>query len=149
MSKVTDIQVALNSLISATLPAYDILPDSIDPTDNTWINLDKGFSTSYGAAENNSGDICNDSFRIQRNFPFILTNIYIPNYDPTYRLTIERSLMEDQYSVISAIESSITLGGLAINMRYSGDSGIEYLLGETKQFIALVSDITIEYIERF
>ena len=149
MSKVTDVQAALNSLIASVLPSYDLLPDSIDPSDNTLLRLEKGYSTSYGNGQNTSENICNNSMRVSRTFPIILTNAYVANFSPTYRLDMERALMEDHYKMISAIEKSITLNGVAVSVRYDGDSGIEYLEGDTKRFIALVSQISIEYIERF
>lgn len=146
MSKISDIQTALESLIETTLPDYVKLPDSYDSEDNAVINLEKGYSTGFGAGLNNSDNFCKGEIRVQRAMSFILTNTYTANLDPTYRSSLEKSMMDDHTAVLKAIECSDQLGGSLI-VEYDFDSGIEYLTTEFKQFIIITTTISVDYIE--
>lgn len=147
MSTSTEVQTELNTLIEATLPTYDKLPDRNEPEDNPMIILDKGYATSFGPAVNNSDIICKGNIRIERSFSVILTNAYTPGPDPGYRESLERALLDDVDTLIDAIECNPQLNGKSINSTYSDDGGIEYLTVDGKQFILIILTVTVEYFQ--
>ncbi len=147
MSKVVDIRTNLNSLIEATLAGYVKLSDSYETPDNASVILTKGYSVGYGPSENASDNFCQGFVRQRRQFQLILTNIYTPNLDADYRESLENSLLDDQFAVISAIEADITLTGQCISSQFAFDNGLEYLIDDRKQYIIIVSTISIDYIE--
>lgn len=150
MTKVVDIRTSLESLIETALPTYEKLSDAYDSPDNVNLWLAKGFSIGYGPSENTSDNFCQGFLKQRRLFQFVLANIYMPNADADYRQTLEDNLMDDQFAVLAAIESDVTLTGTAISTAFQSDNGIEYLVGEDgdqKQFIIIVSTIAIDYEE--
>lgn len=149
MSNVSSVMTALNTAIATALPKYDQLSDSLDRADNTNLWLDKGFATAYGAGENATAEFCDFKSQIvDRTFQVMLTNIYAPTLDPNYRRELEGLLMDDQWTLRSAILGDPYLGGVAMDARFVSDSGIEYLENDNKQFIIIMSNFTIKYQER-
>lgn len=147
MSKAVDVQIALNTLIETNLPGYVKLPDAYDSPDNPTIELEKGYSVGFGSADNTTDNFCKGTIQLNRTYQLILTNVYSPSLDANYRETLEQSLINDHFTIIGQIECDPTLQGNCINAQYSSDAGIEYLSGDRKQFIIIVSNISIDYIE--
>lgn len=148
MSQVVAVQNALNALVASTLPEYDHLSDSLDSADNTMLTLDKGFASSLGDAKNINSDYCNQGqTMIERAFPVILSNVYAASFDASGRILLEQSLYNDHAQVVAAIKNNITLSGTCVDARFDGDSGLEYLEGENKKFIVIISNVIIKYIE--
>ena len=147
MSKVADIRTQLNTLIDTNLPGYVKLSDSYETPDNAGMILEKGYSIGFGPSENTSDEWCPGTIRQRRQFQIILTNVYTPNLDPEFREDLENSLLDDEFTLIAAIERDVTLSGEAISSRFSFDNGLEYLIDDRKQFIIIVATITIDYEE--
>ena len=143
------IQDALEGLINTTLPTYVKLSDAVDIADNPNVYLSKGFATAIGAANREEKELCNGLF-IARSFAVILTNTYNPDLDAETRKDLEQSLVVDQTALLLAIEGNRALNGTCTNAVYVGDNGIEYIVDEQyqKQYIGIVTDINIQYIER-
>lgn len=148
MSKIVDIENALNSIIEATLPSYVMLADAYDTPDNININLDKGYSTGFGPATRGSSDFCKGDVDIERTIIVALTNVYAPNLDSSYRQSLEQSLMNDHFSMVGAVECNPTLNQNCIVASYAGDQGIEYVTDDRKQYIVIFTNFLIRYIER-
>ena len=148
MSKAVDLRTSLSALIESTLPGYVKLPDSLDSTDNPYIHLEKGYSIGYSGASNASDNFCKGDVRIKRNYQVVLTNVYVANLDADYRESLENQLINDHFSLVAAIECEPTLNGDCISAQFENDNGIEYLISDEKQFIIIVSNILIDYIER-
>ncbi len=150
MSVVTDVQDALDALIETTLPGYVRLSDSYDAPDNPNLYLKKGYATAYGAGENVTTDFCVGSIHIKRSFTVVLTNTYNASLDADKRQGLEQALMEDHLAMVLAVESDPTLGDVCIVAGYESDGGLEYIVDEkfNKQFIGIVSNFQIQYIER-
>lgn len=148
MSKIVDIENALNALIESTLPGYVMLSDAYDTPDNINIHLEKGYSTGFGSAIRGSSDFCKGDVDIQRVMVVALTNVYAPNLDASNRQSLEQSLMNDHFSLIGAIECNPTLNGNCSIATYTDDQGIEYVTDDRKQYIVIFTNILIRYIER-
>jgi len=146
---ITAIQDALDSLISTTHADYEKLSDATDPSDNPNLYLAKGFATSIGAGVREQKELCNGIY-ISRSFSIILTNIYNPNLDASERKSLEQAIISDQADILLALNSNRTLSGTCIDAVYDNDNGIEYIVDEKyqKQYIGVVTDITVQYIER-
>lgn len=148
MTKVADVRNRLHTLMGTVLPAYVKLADSYETADNANPIWEKGYSIGYSAAENVTDEWCNlGAMRIRRQFQVVITNIYMPNMDADYREGLEDSLIDDQFAFIAAVEKDPTLTGDAITSRFSFDNGVEYLIGDQKQFIIIVMTITVDYYE--
>lgn len=147
MSQIVTIENALNAAIATALPDYVMLSDAYDTADNVNINLNKGYSTAFGSGKKVTNDFCPGSVDIEREIIVALTNIYLPNFDSSYRQGLEQSFMNDHFSLVSAIESNPTLSQTCAIASYQEDSGIEYLENDSKQFIAIFTTITVRYIE--
>lgn len=150
MSVVSDVQDALDALIETTLADYVRLSDSYDAPDNPNIYLKKGYATAFGAGQNNTTNFCAGSIQVLRRFTMVLTNVYNASLDADKRQLLEQSLMSDQQKVILAVECEPTLNGNCITAAYDTDDGLEYIVDEkyNKQFIGIVSNFEIQYIER-
>lgn len=143
------IQDALDALVAATVPTYIKLSDATDITDNPNIYLEKGFATSIGGAVRETRELCNGIF-INRSMTLILTNSYDPNLDADSRRDAEQALMQDQVSILLALNADRQLGGNCTDVVYSSDNGIEYIVDQeyNKQYIGIVTEINIQYVER-
>jgi hypothetical protein len=150
MSVVSDVQDALDTIIEANLPGYVRLSDSYDAPDNPNLYLKKGYATAYGPGQNNSSNFCSGEVQIKRRFTVVFTNVYNASLDADKRQLLEQSLMSDQQKVILAVECDPTLNGNCITAAYDTDEGLEYIVDEkyNKQFIGIVSNFEIQYIER-
>ena len=143
------IQDALEALIKTTLPSYVKLSDAVDVADNPNIYLNKGFATAIGPAVREQKELCNGLF-IARSFTVVLTNTYNASLDAETRKDLEQALAVDQTALMLALEGNRALSGTCTNAVYVSDNGIEYIVDEQyqKQYIGIVSDINIQYIER-
>jgi hypothetical protein len=146
---IAQIQDALDTLIVATLPGYAKLSDSADVADNPNVYLNKGFATAFGNGERDATEFCNGLF-IKRSFTLVLTNSYNANLDADRRQDLEQALMADHTALMLALEYDRTLSGTCVNAYYQSDQGIEYIVDDTyqKQYIGIITDITIQYSER-
>lgn len=147
MSKIRDIHAAFGTLIEATLPGYIELTDSIDVSENSAMDLEKGYSINYGSASNESDNFCKGEIRVQRVLTVVLTNTYVANLDVAFRNDMEGDLIDDHTALIAATECNITLDGAAMSVQYSNDGGLEYMIDDVKQYIVILSDFTVDYIE--
>lgn len=148
MTKVTDVRGQLHSIMGTVLPAYVKLADNYEAEDNANPIFEKGYLIGFNAGENVTTEWCNlGAMRIRRQFQVIMVNIYMPNMDADYREGLENSLLDDQFAFISGVEKDVTLTGVAITSKYSFDDGLQYLLGERKQFIIVNMTITVDYFE--
>lgn len=143
------IQDALEALINTTLPSYVKLSDSQDVGDNPNIYLNKGFATAIGSGQREPRELCN-GLSIARSMTVILTNSYNASLDAESRKDLEQALAIDQTALMLAIENNRSLSGTCTNAVFVSDNGIEYIVDESynKQYIGIVSDINIQYIER-
>ena len=143
MSKIVDIQDAMNTIIESALPSYVMLSDAYDTTDNANIHLEKGYSTGFGSAVRGGNDFCKGDVDIERNLVVALTNVYTPNLDATYRQDLEQGLMDDHFAMLAQIECNPTLNQNCITSSYEADQGIEYLADDRKQYIVIFITIII------
>jgi len=147
MSKVVDIKTALGTLIEATISGYTQLADAYQADDNSSLDLLKGYSIGFGPSENVQDEWCMGEVHQRRQFQVTLTNGYWPDLDADKREDMECDLMNDEFDVISAIQSDITLTGVSISSAFISDNGIEYLIGDQKQFIIIEMTVLVDYIE--
>ena len=148
MTTIADVRGQLNAIMGTVLPSYVKLADSYETADNANGVFEKGYSIGYNSAENITTEWCNlGQMRIRRQFQVVLINIYVPNMDADYREGLEDALVDDQFAFIAAVEKDPTLTGMDVSSRYSFDNGVEYLVGEDKQFIIIVMTLTIDYFE--
>lgn len=149
MSKITTIHDGIISLVSSTLPStYQQLPNPYRPEFNNERYLTKGFGVAVGGSERTDRIVsCQSSW--ERRFQIILTNqITSTDHNIVSRETITKSLLEDHFLLVQAIEKDVSLSSSTINFRIESDAGIEFLeVGERGRYFVIVIEVLAEYLE--
>jgi hypothetical protein len=133
--------------IEATLTSYTRIPNPYETSENPSLFLRKGYGLGFSNGENTNRQIC-DKFSVRRSFTLVLINqVFSTEMNSSGRASFERSLMEDHYAIINAIEKDVNLGGKVSQVSYQNDSGIDYVENDTEKFILISSTFDIEYLE--
>lgn len=148
-TSISTIYDALVSLLSSKLTGYIQLPNPYAPEENNELYLNKGFGVAFADGENTQRFVgCKLS--VARTFNIILVNrIVTTDHNTTVRGSLEKSIMEDEFTIINELEKNPTLQGSAFKSLFVSDNGIEYLEGERMKYLFLVFNINIEYLENF
>lgn len=149
MSAVSEIYDAMIAKINTELPAYKQLPDPYDPEANNNLYLTKGFGLAIGGADNTERFVsCKQS--ILREFIVIMTKrINVTDHATTKRDTLVKDLLEDQITLIKAIEADSDLGGSCVKATFISDGGIEIFESPDAKarYAVITSSYDIEYLE--
>lgn len=146
-TNITGIYNRLITDIEATLTSYTRIPNPYAPEENPELFLRKGYGIGIGTADNTRRLICG-FFSVKRNFSIMLINqILTTDSNSSSRGDFERLLMEDQYSLLNALELDNTLSGNAVSTMFSADSGIQFISGEMGKYIICETTFEIEYLE--
>ena len=143
---ITDIINNLYTLISSTLSSYNELPNPYNIEDNTELFLKKGFGIGVldGVNEQERSETC--SRWIRRSFTFTLTNkITTTRENTTSMKTLQKSILEDQESVLQAVYNDSTLTGKVIDIEFTSDTGIQYLDIEQVKYFTITTSFEVLY----
>lgn len=147
MSEISTLYDAWISKIETSLSSYTRIPDPYDPEANSTLLLTKGYGLGMGPATNVER-FAAPKMSIRREFFVVLTNrITATESDSSGRGSLEKSLMEDHYTLVKAIEGEPTLNGAAQVSRYVSDGGIEFLSGQRAKHFLLEIVFESEYFE--
>lgn len=147
MSDISTVHAAYISLIETALPTYVRIPDPYDPEKNASLILDKGYGLGFGPANNTERMKC-PQLSIAREFFVVLTNKIVSlENDSNQRGSIEKSLFEDHFALVKAVEADPTLGGAAVITKYVSDGGLEFLNGEQAKHFLIEIVFESEYFE--
>ena len=147
MSKVSDIYTNLCTLVESTLSTYTKIPNPYDPEINASLLLAKGYGCAFGPASNTER-FASCKLSVQRSFSIILINqVTTTDHNTTARNVIEKSIMEDLFSLINAVETDTDLNSQTVKAIWTDDSGIEYLLADRAKYFSVVGNFECEYIE--
>lgn len=129
---------------------YYQLANPYDVEENTITMHEKGWGVALGAGANTNRELsCRLS--VQRSISIILTRRrYANELDITPKEDAEKALLEDQYTLIKAMENEFALNNNVSGITrftFSSDGGIESVLAESDAFIKLVSVFELEYFE--
>jgi hypothetical protein len=147
MSKVSTIYDALVSYVETTLTAYKRMPNPYISAENAGLILAKGFGIGIGPGIN-TNRLLGCKMSMQRDFSIILVNqVTTTDHNVDARETLEKSIFEDQFSLIQGLEGNTTLGVEAIKCLFVSDNGLNYLESDRNKFFLLESNFTTEYLE--
>lgn len=123
------------------------LPYAYSVDKNPEIYLKQGYALGIGSGSNTKRVLSN-TISISREFIVTLTRTMDTlDLEVTGRQSAEKTLFEDLKLVIADIEGNSTLNAGQILCSYQGDGGIEYVDGETSEFLSLRAIFVIEYFE--
>jgi hypothetical protein len=147
-TKVSQIYDALVALVGTTLTGYRRIanPYLVERTASQLV-LMKGFGVSVGSGQETESSTGMVRGR-ERNFNVLLVNqVTALEQDATGHGSIEKALLEDFIALENAIELDLSLGGVCAKVDYTGDSGVQYLSGETGRFISISINFSVLYQE--
>lgn len=148
MSKISTVYDAIVTLIEGSLTGYEKLPNAYDNTDNNELYLTKGYGVAFSAAQNTERFTGCRKASTRREFSVFLTRLIdVTAHDTTGHATLEKSLMEDLFLLVKAIEVDPDLGGAAANAKYEADGGIEILEGDRSKYLFIEAAFSAEYID--
>lgn len=147
MTAVSDIYDALETLIGTALPGYVRLPDPYSVEDNPELFLRKGYGLAFGDDSNTNRKIGCNQVSISQDFVVPIINEVMATNTSSTHAKFEKSLLEDKFKVIKALELDNDLSGNAMNARYVGSSAITYLEGDRDKYILTELFLSIEYLE--
>lgn len=146
-TKITSVYNRIITDVEAALTSYTRIPNPYAPEENPELFLRKGYGVGVGPAENTRRLICG-YFSVKRNFSVLLINqILTTDTNSSSRGDFERLLLEDQYTLINALENDNNLGGDAIKTFFINDSGIQFVSGEMGKYILCETVFEVEYLE--
>ena len=123
------------------------LPFAYDIEKNPEIYLRQGYALGIGAGVNTKR-VLSSTLSISREFTLtIVRALDATDLEVTLRQSLEKQLFEDIKLVIADVERNSTLNVGQILCSYSGDSGIEYVDGETSEYVQLRANFLVEYFE--
>lgn len=148
MTKITTITTALENIITSTLSNVVKIPNPYEPEANPQYALKYGYGIGFGAAQN-SRDLLGSCIDIDRQFEVMLfQEIAKADTDAAGIQNQALALLEDEISVIKAVEAETSLG-TAKNVRYLASDPLEFLVGERGRYFRLLTVFGFEYNETY
>lgn len=139
----------IESVLDTVNQGYRRIPNPYNIDNNTEINLRKGYGLAILGAENSNRQV-NCVFSVNRTIEVVLTRLYTGDDELAVpRASLEKLLLEDQYKLVNNFEQDMTINGQTMYTRWVGDTGIEYVGGETGRFFMLKTQFSLEYLESF
>ena len=151
MSKISDVYDALQTAVATLLPTYIRLPNPYDPDFNPNLSMEKGFGIGLSPAVN-SERLLGCQVSIERVFNVILVNqIHSFDNDAEKLGDLEKSIMEDQYKLVEALEKDATINSERNTVKYQSDGGIEFLVPKEEnirsRYFLVESSFVAEYFQ--
>lgn len=139
--------VARIAAVLTSVNGWNKLPHAYNIEKNPEIMLVQGYAIGMGPGQN-TRRLLSHIVSISREFNLTITRtLDALDLEVTGRQSIEKQLFEDLKLVIADVEKNTTLNAGEIICGYTGDSGIEYVDGETAEFAQIRANFTIEYFE--
>ena len=147
--KINDIYDKIYTLVSGALSGHTELYDKQEIENNLSALLDKGYTVIFGAAFAREDRTATCLYWVEREFSVVNTiTVYAADLNTAIRKTTEKSLFDNQQKIIDAVMKSPTLSDHCQNLKFVGDSGIEYIYADERDNIMLRSRFSFEYYEQ-
>lgn len=147
MSQISTAYDALNTRIAALLTSATRLPNPNKPDENAKLFLKNGYGVKIGPATSPRKHV-GSQIALQREFSVVLVREFFAlESSATGKSDMEKTLMEDQLTVLKDFEKNTTLNDVVTMTQYVSDTGIQYLLTETDRFIMVETNFLIDYFE--
>lgn len=150
MSNISTAFDAIKTKMGTLFPSHIQLSNPYDIEENTTASLELGWGVALGPGTNSNRNLsCNMS--IQRTITMTLTRRrYANELDTESKESAEKSLLEDHYTLIKAMEKEGTLNSTVSGIArffYASDNGIEVIVAESDSYIKLSTVFELEYFE--
>lgn len=150
MSQVSTAYDAIVTRLAAVLTSvagWSKLPNAYELDRNPEIFLKQGYAIGFGNGSN-THRLLSKTVSINREFNVSITrSLDQTELEVAGAQSVEKSLLEDLKLVIADIESQASLNSGQIFASYQGDNGIEFVDGETSEFLAIKASFVLEYFE--
>lgn len=147
MSRVSDLYEKMITKIEATLTSYTRMPNPYEPSENPSLFMRQGFAVGFGPALNTERMVC-DKVTIQRTMNVLLViQVLSTEMNSSGRAAFEKTIMDDAFSLIKAFENDVDLTGSTTTIKFEGDSGIQYVEGDSEKYLFLETNFNVEYFE--
>lgn len=138
---------AMDTLISTELTDYARIPNAYDMESNANLFVLKGYAIGLGAATNTERQL-SCQLSLNRTFNILLTNQVTANYTDFDAFNdVAKTLFEDQYKIIKAIEKSPTINSGQVFAKFVGDGGLEFLVAGQAKYFMVEMQFDCEYFE--
>jgi len=139
----------IETVLDVSTNGYRRIPNPYSVVDNAELNLRKGYGLAILPATNQEVQL-NCKISISRQSEIILTRLYTGDDENAQtRAALELLLLEDQYKLINNIEQDASVSTSGLIMKFTGDSGIEYVSGESSRFFMLRTQFSLDYMELY
>lgn len=147
MSKISTIYDALITRLTTLYPTHKRLANPYTPSENNALLLTQGWGLAVGVGVNTE-EFLGCKLSIDRQFTVVHTRKYIAlEADAVTKADVEKALFEDQFLLFQDLEEDITLSGLAVNVKFVSDSGLEFVQAGNDKFLLISSVLTAKYYE--
>lgn len=139
----------IETVLGTVAGGYKRLPNPYEPSDNSELELRKGYGLAILPGENTNRQV-NCKISISRTIEVVLTRLYTGKIeDAPGKASLEQLLLEDQHKIINDFEQDISINGSTMYTRFVSDSGIEFVSGVSGRFFVLKTQFSLEYLETF
>lgn len=150
MSKISTIMDGLAAFLAETYPSPSVEhpnPYALELNDE-W-SLQDGWSFFVGPVQN-TNEMASCMLSVERDIVINRTmKVFASKEDSAIRRSVEKALMESQFTMLQEVENDPQLQGLIDLITFVGDNGIELIQGEGEvAFLALRSTYTLRYYEQ-
>lgn len=147
MSTISDAYDKIINQMNSSFPNHTRISNPYELAENNRLFLTQGFGVALGEATNVQ-QYTGTKMRIQRTVNIALTlKFYAREMDATSKADTEKTLLEDHFTLIDDFRSNNNLNGTVADFEYQSDGGIESVFAEQDQFLAVVSQYQLDYIE--
>ena len=137
----------LRTKIAATLTDYTEINNPYLIEDEADVMYHLGWTIGLADSVNTNRTICN-KITFGRDFIITMTKrYYAPSRDITARVTAEKTLFDDQITLLK--ELVVFTSDAIVKISYTNDSGINFLAGDRFGILQLDTTITLEYFESY
>ena len=138
------IETKLDSLFSATHKKINY-PQVIENNDTLTLARGYGFYISFSS---NTEKMVSCQLSLLREVNILLTIVNRGTHlDTNIRETAEKQLLEDQFTLIKALEKEPTVQDQLAYFKFSSDNGIEQVFDDKSNYLVIESTFLMEYFE--
>ncbi len=146
MSTISTAYDNLVTLMGTTFSTHSRMPNPIKPEENDEQILRLGWGISILPAAFPSLNSC--QWEVNREIQLILSRkIEAREDDAVNRADPQKSLLEDQFTLMQAIENDVNLSGSVTGITATGDNGIEYAFLEKDNYVMVRTNFALQYFE--
>lgn len=147
MTLISALHDAIVTKIATNLTSYKQLPDPYEIESNNKLYLKKGFGVAIKEGEATDRNVgCLWSYKRMFEIPLV-NQITTTDHNITSRETLAKSILEDQYTVMTQFQIASSLGGNAISAIGISDDGVNIIYIDDVPYYIIRITLDLEYIE--